>query len=147
MADTIFKQIYDRLQTLLETGTPNGIPVYRNRFVPLARDITPALILYPISETPSGNEQLLGAIQSWAVQVQIEIMVRGEDPVTLADPYYQFAHAQIMADIRQNGLADLTEAIGGRWQSLEAETGPATALTLSYIIYTRTDRSDLTVKK
>jgi len=96
------EQILSRMATALANTTGVSGRVYRSRVEPLARGEMPALVIEPVSDTPS---QTTLATLDWTLVARVSVLVRGAVPDQLADATVQDVHAKIMADTTLQGYA------------------------------------------
>lgn len=133
---SIREQILSRI--VADLGTLMAVTVYRSRSLPIARKVSPAIVVTPLSEDV---EPQLGWVDR-LLTIQVEVLVRGSDSV--ADATVSQAHAQVMQDTRLGGLAVDIEETGSEWD-LDSADSSYTGVTLSYRIRYRTRYNDLTL--
>jgi hypothetical protein len=143
---SVFKQIYDRVLTLLRIDTPNEAQVYDTR-IPQVSVAAPKLAVFQEDISPDIPNEPLGYRLAWKVPIRIEIFVQGESPGALLDTYIVFVHSRIISDmVGTSGLAVLTshvDEVSIRFQftdDLIPETGVAI---MTYTFHTETLRTNL----
>jgi len=139
MADTRRELILARLKTNLDAIS--GATVYRSRVEPLARGETPAIIIEPVSDQPTGTnfyDKL-----DWTLRVRISTLVRAALPDDISDTYTQAVHLKLMADQTVNSYAlDLTPDRTD-FSLVEADI-PLGIISQDFLVRYRTGRTDLT---
>lgn len=83
-------------------GTITGLPTFRSRVEPFARNKIPAITVEPAQDTPSST--VIGFLD-WSLIVLVTVYVRGEAPDQLADPHIEKIYEKMMADLTLGGLA------------------------------------------
>ena len=139
MADTRRALLLARLKTNLDAIS--GATVYRSRVEPLARGETPAIIIEPVSDQPTGTnfyDKL-----DWTLRVRISTLVRAALPDDISDTYTQAVHLKLMADQTVNSYAlDLTPDRTD-FSLVEADI-PLGIISQDFLVRYRTSRTDLT---
>jgi len=97
------EQILAAVATALTGTTGVSNRIYRSRVTAMQRAESPAIIIEPISDTPSQNTSL--PTLDWRFRVRIIVIVRGDVPDQLADPIIESMHAKMVADLTLGGLA------------------------------------------
>lgn len=134
------ERIMQRIETIL-TGTSGiGGRVYRSDPEAATRGDQPCIMLSWSNE--SGTPETV-TLAERTLSVQVEILVRGDVPDTLADPIAESAHALLMADPQLQGNAiDMT--LGDARFDFESADQTAGRLTHEYQVRFRHSYASLT---
>lgn len=117
--------------TLLTNTTPAGTNVFRSRVLALIRNVRPAIVVKPSSESVENETRPLAARN---LSIEIEIHVRGDVPDQLADATAVAAHAVLMADRTLAGKCAYILETGTQWNFTDDD--PSTAIiVMSYDIH------------
>lgn len=128
------ENILARIASVLANADGVRGRVYRSRVEPLARGEMPALVVEPVSDTPT---QTTVASLDWTLQARVSVLVRGAVPDQLADPIVKDVHAKIMADQTLNGYAIDVLPSGVTFEMVEADQ-PAGVIGMDFEIRYRT---------
>lgn len=134
------EQILAALTAQLAGTTGVGTRIYRSRVEPVARAESPALIIEPVSDTPSQNTSLPTLDHS--LTVRVVIIIRSAIPDQAADPIIESLHAKLMADLSVGGLA-IDIQPGTTEFTLEAGDTPIGVIFCTYRVLYRTRVNDL----
>jgi hypothetical protein len=97
------EQILAAIATALSSTVGAGGRVYRSRVTAMQRAESPAIIIEPVSDSPTQNTSL--PTLDWRFRVRIVVIVRGDTPDQLADPLIESMHSKMVADLTLGGLA------------------------------------------
>lgn len=139
MADSKREAILKRVAEVL-AATPGVTGVYRSEAQAMDRENAPCLLVRWTAEEPTPQTVLQ---MERTLTVEIDVIVRGDVPDTLADPIAQAAHALLMADPQLNGLAIDTTMGGARFDYTSADE-TAGKLTQEYLVLFRHSFADMT---
>lgn len=124
------------------TGTAGvGSRIYRSRVAALDRAQSPAIVVRPKAETEP-VENFLNIVDR-LFTFTIDIITRGNEPDSLADPIITDAHKRIMADLTLGGLS-LEIREGKSEFQIENADQDLCLLTVEYTVWYRTTKGDLT---
>ena len=135
---TLRENILARIKTNLDTIS--GVSVYRVRTTPLARGEVPAIVLEPVSDSPSEDSFVK---TMWTFQVKCSVFVRNDAPGNTADAFVEEVHSKIMADPTCNGNALDIDAGNTDFSFFDADV-PLGVVEMNFLVKYRTDREDLT---
>jgi hypothetical protein len=124
---------------LASTAGVNG-RVYRSRVTAMQRAESPAVVIEPISDTPTQNTSL--PTLDWRMRVRVTVIVRGDTPDQLADPIIESMHAKMVADLTLGGYAIDVQPDEVTYNMLDADQ-PAGVIFNDYIIQYRTTVASL----
>jgi hypothetical protein len=124
---------------LASTAGVNG-RVYRSRVTAVQRAESPAIVIEPISDTPTQNTSL--PTLDWRMRVRVSVIVRGDTPDQLADPIIEDMHAKMVADLTLGGYAIDVQPDEVTFNMLDADQ-PAGVIFNDYIIQYRTTVASL----
>lgn len=119
---------------LASTAGVNG-RVYRSRVTAMQRAESPAIVIEPISDTPTQNTSL--PTLDWRMRVRVTVIVRGDTPDQLADPIIESMHAKMVADLTLGGYAIDVQPDEVTYNMLDADQ-PAGVIFNDYIVQYRT---------
>lgn len=128
-------------------NTPAGTNVFRSRTEALTRAESPSIVVRAAREDV---EQQLAQRMHRRLQIQVDVILRGAVPDSLADDTIVDVHSKLMADQRlvsgdpPVGLCEYIEELGTEWTIGSADLDAA-LVTLGYEIEYRTSIQDLTV--
>ena len=117
------------------------VPVLRSPTVPVTREASPALLLFPESDAITERPN---ALVDRLLTVRLVAIARGEDGEAVADGLIVAAHAALMADANLGGLALGVQEVDCEWDAEDADAG-AVALPARYAIRYRTLANDLSI--
>jgi hypothetical protein len=126
------------LKTSLEGIT--GLPCYRSRVEPFQRQKVPALIIEPLQDKPESS--VIGSFD-WNLTVQVTLLVRGDEPDKVADPYIQSIHENLMADQSLGGLSMDLQPISVEYDLIEGDK-PVGVILMKFVVTYRTKEKLLT---
>jgi hypothetical protein len=142
MTASLTEQILIALEATLAATAGVGGRVYRDRADALIRGECPALLIYPETETITGETTCR---TDRLLVVQIEIMTRGGSVSRVADPIRVSVHSLLFANPTIDGLASIIRPARPNVQwSLEGGDNQPGACILRYEIGFRTLTADLT---
>lgn len=124
---------------LASTAGVNG-RVYRSRVTAMQRAESPAIVIEPISDTPTQNTSL--PTLDWRMRVRVTVIVRGDTPDQLADPIIESMHAKMVADLTLGGYAIDVQPDEVTYNMLDADQ-PAGVIFNDYIVQYRTTVASL----
>ena len=139
MADSKREAIIKRVATVLAATAGVSGRVYRSDPEGVDRDNHPCVLLAWTNDQAS-PETVMQAERT--LTVEVSVLVRGNQPDTLADPIIQSVHALIMADCQLNGLAIDTEFGDARFEVASADE-TAGKLTHQYMVKFRHNYGNL----
>ena len=114
--------------------------VYRSRVTAMQRAESPAIVIEPISDTPTQNTSL--PTLDWRMRVRVTVIVRGDVPDQLADPIIENMHARMVADLTVGGYAIDVQPDEVTFNMLDADQ-PAGVIFNDYIVQYRTSVASL----
>ena len=135
------ENILAAIKTALANTTGVGTRIYRSRVEPLARAESPAIVVEPLSDTPTQATSL--PTLDWTLRVRISVIERATVPDQAADDTIESLHAKMMADLTLGGYAIDVQPAQTSFQLLEADQ-PAGVIFCEYEIKYRTEVNDLT---
>tara|TARA_Y100000401_G_C8319289_1_gene224302 strand:- start:446 stop:871 length:426 start_codon:yes stop_codon:yes gene_type:complete len=135
------ENILAAIKTTLANTTGVGTRIYRSRVEPLARAESPAIVVEPLSDTPTQTTSL--PTLDWTLRVRISVIERATVPDQAADDTIESLHAKMMADLTLGGYAIDVQPAQTSFQLLEADQ-PAGVIFCEYEIKYRTEVNDLT---
>ena len=135
------ENILAAIKTALANTTGVGTRIYRSRVEPLARAESPAIVVEPLSDTPTQTTSL--PTLDWTLRVRISVIERATVPDQAADDTIESLHAKMMADLTLGGYAIDVQPAQTSFQLLEADQ-PAGVIFCEYEIKYRTEVNDLT---
>jgi len=136
------EQILAAITTALGSTTGVSGRVYRSRVTAVQRAESPAIVVEPISDTPTQNTSL--PTLDWRMRVRVSVIVRGDIPDQLADPVIESMHANMVADLTLGGLAIDVQPDEVSFNMIDADQ-PAGVIFNDYIIQYRTSVASLSV--
>lgn len=101
MADTIQKQIINRITAALQDVQGLAGGVHQSRVDPFSKEQSPAINIYALNDTP---QQQTIDFTLWNLLVRIAIVVRGVQPDDIANGFRQDVHERIMALGKDNAF-------------------------------------------
>lgn len=129
------EQLLARVQGALQAAAPLGgdggvlaTSVFRMREASITRDLTPAIVVQPVQADFSRYSAGVDKVQ---LEFAIEIFVRGDPWVSLADPIDVAAHAALMSDQPLASMIADLRRIGEGFEAQEADRTAGT-LTVNY---------------
>jgi len=114
--------------------------IYRSRVTAVQRAESPAIVVEPISDTPTQNTSL--PTLDWRMRVRVSVIVRGDVPDQLADPVIESMHAKMVADLTLGGLAIDVQPDEVSFTLVDADQ-PAGVIFNDYIVQYRTSVASL----
>jgi hypothetical protein len=129
------------ITTALATTTGVSGRVYRSRVTAVQRAESPAIVVEPISDTPTQNTSL--PTLDWRMRVRVSVIVRGDVPDQLADPVIESMHTKMVADLTLGGLAIDVQPDEVSFTLVDADQ-PAGVIFNDYIVQYRTSVASLT---
>ncbi len=115
-------------------------PVLRFPTVPVAREASPALLLFAEGDSITAHANNL---VDRLLMLRLVAVARGDDAFDQADLAVVAAHAALMSDTNLSGLALALREVDCEWDPEDADAG-AVALPARYEIRYRTHALDLT---
>jgi len=134
------EQILAALKTSLTGTTGAGTRIYRSRVEPFVREESIAVVLEPVSDTPT--DQTIHTKITWDFRVRISVIVRGSIPDSNADSTIESLHNKVMTDPTIGGLAIDIRPSTTTFEIVEADQ-PAGIISCEYDIEYRTSFNDL----
>jgi hypothetical protein len=134
------EQVLSAIATALASTAGVSGRVYRSRVTAMQRAESPAIVIEPISDTPSQNTSL--PTLDWRMRVRVTVIVRGETPDQLADPIIEDMHAKMVADLTLGGYAIDVQPDEVTYNMLDADQ-PAGVIFNDYIVQYRTTVASL----
>ena len=114
--------------------------VYRSRVTAMQRAESPAIVIEPISDTPTQNTSL--PTLDWRMRVRVTVIVRGDVPDQLADPIIENMHARMVADLTLSGYAIDVQPDEVSFNMFDSDQ-PAGVIFNDYIVQYRTSVASL----
>tara|TARA_Y100001935_G_C17231038_1_gene470435 strand:+ start:495 stop:920 length:426 start_codon:yes stop_codon:yes gene_type:complete len=136
------EQILEKIKSNLAGTVGVGTRIYRSRVEALTRSETPAIIIEPISDTPS-DTQNFNNIVNHELKVNISVVVRGSIPDKIADPTIESLHTKVLDDPSLGGIAIDIRPSTTSFEILEADQ-PAGVISCEFDIDYRTNYNSLT---
>lgn len=134
------EQVLSAIATALATTAGVNGRVYRSRVTAMQRAESPAIVIEPISDTPTQNTSL--PTLDWKMRVRIIVIVRGDIPDQLADPVIESMHSKMVADLTLGGYAIDVQPDEVTFNMLDADQ-PAGVIYNDYIVQYRTTVASL----
>ena len=134
------EQVLSAIATALATTAGVNGRVYRSRVTAMQRAESPAIVIEPISDTPTQNTSL--PTLDWKMRVRIIVIVRGDIPDQLADPVIESMHSKMVADLTLGGYAIDVQPDEVTFNMLDADQ-PAAVIYNDYIVQYRTTVASL----
>lgn len=138
---SIREQILSQMVSTLNSAPSIGVPVYRSRVTPIARGEAPAIIIEPVQDTAN---QISIPMLDWAMTVRISIIVRGDIPDQVADPYVSAVHGKVMSDLLVGGYAYDVQPQSTTFELMDADNS-AGVVSLEYLVLYRTSLTDISM--
>jgi hypothetical protein len=120
-------------------ATAQGVLLLRSPVHPVGREHSPALLLFPESDTI--RERPNDRVEREFV-IRLTVLARGDDAAQIADALLVAAHAEFFADVTFGGLALGLKELDTEWD-LEDADATACAIPARYQITYRTFANDL----
>ena len=114
--------------------------MYRSRVTAMQRAESPAIVIEPISDTPTQNTSL--PTLDWRMRVRVTVIVRGDVPDQLADPIIESMHAKMVADLTLGGYAIDVQPYEVTYNMFDSDQ-PAGVIFNDYIVQYRTSVASL----
>lgn len=124
---------------LTPTAGVNG-RVYRSRVTAVQRAESPAIVVEPISDTPTQNTSL--PTLDWRMRVRVSVIVRGDVPDQIADAVIEDMHARMVRDLSLGGYAIDVQPDEVSFNLVDADQ-PAGVIFNDYIVQYRTSVASL----
>jgi len=124
---------------LTPTAGVNG-RVYRSRVTAVQRAESPAIVVEPISDTPTQNTSL--PTLDWRMRVRVSVIVRGDVPDQIADAVIEDMHARMVRDLTVGGYAIDVQPDEVSFTLVDADQ-PAGVIFNDYIVQYRTSVASL----
>jgi hypothetical protein len=140
MPDSKRESIMKRFATVLAPAYGIGGRIYRSRAEAVDLQDHPCVLLSWSSEQPT-PETLPQTERT--LTVNVEILVRNDEPDAVADQIAQSVHSLIMADTQLNGLA-IDTMLGDARFDYDSADQTAAKLTHEYLVKFRHGWSDMT---
>lgn len=131
------EQIIEAIRVKL--ATIPGITTYRSRLTAVARSESPAIVVQAVKETVTKRNNDLSERE---LEVDVEVITRGQTPDQVADPYAVSAQAKVMEDQTLGGLCLRLREVGTQWLMSEADFD-AVIVSTRYLIDYRTTAKTL----
>jgi len=124
---------------LTPTAGVNG-RVYRSRVTAVQRAESPAIVVEPISDTPTQNTSL--PTLDWRMRVRVSVIVRGDVPDQIADAVIEDMHPRMVRDLTVGGYAIDVQPDEVSFNLVDADQ-PAGVIFNDYIVQYRTSVASL----
>ena len=134
------EQVLSAIATALATTAGVNGRVYRSRVTAMQRAESPAIVIEPISDTPTQNTSL--PTLDWRMRVRVTVIVRATVPDQTADPIIESMHAKMVADLTLGGVAIDVQPDEVTFNMLDADQ-PAGVIFNDYIVQYRTSVASL----
>ena len=134
------EQVLSAIATALATTAGVNGRVYRSRVTAMQRAESPAIVIEPISDTPTQNTSL--PTLDWRMRVRVTVIVRATVPDQAADPIIESMHAKMVADLTLGGVAIDVQPDEVTFNMLDADQ-PAGVIFNDYIVQYRTSVASL----
>ena len=134
------EQILQAIETALAGTTGVSNRIYRSRVTAMQRAESPAIVIEPISDTPTQNTSL--PTLDWRMRVRVTVIVRATVPDQAADPIIESMHAKMVADLTLGGVAIDVQPDEVTFNMLDADQ-PAGVIFNDYVIQYRTSVASL----
>ena len=134
------EQVLSAIATALATTAGVNGRVYRSRVTAMQRAESPAIVIEPISDTPTQNTSL--PTLDWRMRVRVTVIVRGDVPDQLADPIIESMHAKMVADLTLGGYAIDVQPDEVTYNMFDSDQ-PAGVIFNDYIVQYRTSVASL----
>lgn len=134
------ENILAAIKTALTGTTGVGTRIYRSRVEPMSRTESPAIVIEPLSDSPSQNTSL--PTLDWNLRVRIAVIERGAIPDQSADDTIESLHSKMMADLTLGGYAIDVQPAQTSYQLLEADQ-PVGIISCEFEIRYRTEVDNL----
>jgi hypothetical protein len=134
------EQVLSAIATALATTAGVSGRVYRSRVTAMQRAESPAIVIEPISDTPTQNTSL--PTLDWRMRVRVTVIVRGDVPDQLADPIIESMHAKMVADLTLGGYAIDVQPDEVTFNMFDSDQ-PAGVIFNDYIVQYRTSVASL----
>jgi hypothetical protein len=134
------EQILSAIASALASTAGVSGRVYRSRVTAMQRAESPAIVIEPISDTPTQNTSL--PTLDWRMRLRVTVIVRGDTPDQLADPIIESMHSKMVADLTLGGYAIDVQPDEVTYNMLDADQ-PAGVIFNDYIIQYRTTVASL----
>lgn len=134
------EQILQAIEAALAGTTGVSNRIYRSRVTAMQRAESPAIVIEPISDTPTQNTSL--PTLDWRMRVRVTVIVRATVPDQAADPIIESMHAKMVADLTLGGYAIDVQPDEVTFNMLDADQ-PAGVIFNDYIVQYRTTVASL----
>jgi len=135
------EQILSAIATTLAGTAGVSTRIYRSRVDAMSRAETPALLIEPLTDTPTQNTSL--PTLDWTLRVRISVVVRSSAPDTTADQTIESLHSKLMEDLTLGGYAIDVQPAQTTFNFFDADQ-PAGVIYCEYEVMYRTQVGDLT---
>ena len=135
------EQILSAIATTLAGTAGVSTRIYRSRVNAMSRAESPALVIEPLTDTPTQNTSL--PTLDWTLRVRISVVVRASVPDTTADATIESLHSKLMADLTLGGYAIDVQPAQTTFNFFDADQ-PAGVIFCEYDVRYRTQVADLT---
>jgi hypothetical protein len=135
------EQILSAIATTLAGTAGVSTRIYRSRVDAMSRAETPALLIEPLTDTPTQNTSL--PTLDWTLRVRISVVVRSSAPDTTADETIESLHSKLMEDLTLGGYAIDVQPAQTTFNFFDADQ-PAGVIYCEYEVMYRTQVGDLT---
>jgi hypothetical protein len=140
MTATRRETILAAMRTALTGTTGVSTRIYRSRVEALSRAETPAILIEPVSDSPT--LVAVGKL-NWDLTVRVSVVVRGAIPDQQADPVIESLHAKLLADKSLGGYAQDLTAGPVSWEFVDGDQ-PVGVVSCDYRVQYRTSETSLT---
>lgn len=122
------EQLMQAVKARLMGATVAGDHVFRARAIPLERALSPAIVIR--WQGDARVEKISADIESRDLSVLVEVLTRGDEPDSLADPLVVSAHAAMFSDPTFGGLC--AKVIPGDVEFDEDEADQSAGITTAH---------------
>ena len=143
MTDSHREQILLKIVALLQAANIAGSQVNRSRTTPVPRSEGPTFQVTWKDDLPMIRSVSPSPID-WELNVEIRVIVRGEIPDSVADPFVVAAHNALLSDVSLGNLAEDVTPGQVAFESFDADDSAAIVAMPFMVKYRNTSYSDLT---
>lgn len=129
--ELIIVAIKDALDTI------SGLTCFRSRVEPFQRQHVPAVVVEPLQDKPTSE---VNGFLDWSLTVQCTLLVRGDEPDNIADPFIASIHEKVMADQSLGGLAMDVQPLSVEYDLIEGDKAVGVILIKFVVTYRTTEK-------
>jgi hypothetical protein len=133
--EQILETIAEKLREIPELSES----IFRSRVDALTRDESPAVLVEPLADQA---EQTTIPRLDWTLTARVSVIVRGDSPHQIADPFVEAIHSRITEDLSLGGLALDVQPSNVSFQFLAADQ-IAGVVEMDFRIIYKTDLKNL----